>query len=378
MTSELRKTVSLAGHPAWVATGNDMVRRLMHDERLGITHEDPATASWCYDSPIAGPPRPSSGHDLEDHQRVRRVLSGSFGARRLERIRPRVRQIVTELLDRIEAGEQPVDLHAAISSRLPVLAWAELLGIPAADHENFVRWLDESTDIDNPERLGRGVMAIAGYIPEQIVARLAEPRDDILSDLAAAHRNDPETNSLQWVGEVAAALNFAGHLPTVSAIDDGIVLLLQHDDQRAALAADPALVEPAVEEILRKTIMTAPPGVTGVMGTPRWALEDMTVDGVEVAKGDLVIFDQWDANHDKRVYDDPERFDITRTRNPHLSFGLGVHFCVGAPLARIELQELFPALLTRFPKLRLAVPAEQLRRRHAVVTGGYAELPVSW
>jgi cytochrome P450 len=177
---------------------------------------------------------------------------------------------------------------------------------------------------------------------------------------------------------LSAGLLFAGHETTVAAIDRGVTLLLTHPAQAEALRHDPALIEPAVEEILRSWLPMRTSGAEQTVGLPRYANTDFAFDGVAIRTGELVMLGLRGANLDERLFPQPDRFDVHRDRNPHLTFGHGPRFCVGAPLARIELQSLFPALLNRFPTLRLAVPVESLRGRDELLTGGLVELPVTW
>ncbi|MGH3673268.1 MAG: cytochrome P450, partial [Pseudonocardiaceae bacterium] len=165
---------------------------------------------------------------------------------------------------------------------------------------------------------------------------------------------------------------------TVAAIDRGVTLLLTYPEHADALRHDPALIEPMVEEILRSWLPMRTSGPEQAIGIPRYANTDFTFDGVTIRTGDLVMLGLREANLDEQRFPDPKRFDPHRTRNPHLTLGHGPRFCVGAPLARIELQSLFPTLLERFPTLRLAVPLESLRGRDEFLTGGLVELPVTW
>jgi pentalenolactone synthase len=164
----------------------------------------------------------------------------------------------------------------------------------------------------------------------------------------------------------------------VAAIDRGVTLLLAHPEQADALRKDSALVEPAVEEILRSWLPMRTSVAEQAVGLPRYANTDFAFGGVTVRTGELVMLGLREANLDEQRFPEPNQFDLHRARHPHLTFGHGPHFCVGAPLARIELQELFPALLNRFPTLRLAVPVESLRGRDELLTGGLVELPVTW
>jgi pentalenolactone synthase len=191
----------------------------------------------------------------------------------------------------------------------------------------------------------------------------------VISDLTSAqaefHYGDED------IAGVAAALLFAGHETTVARIDYGTLLLLAHPDQCDAIRRDPELVEGAVEEILRIAVPHS-------SGLPRYAKDDIDLAGVTIRAGDAVLLTSVVANRDAAAFPDPDRFDITRSPNPHLSFGHGPRFCIGAILARIELHAVFTALPRRFPALQLAVPLEELQLRTDVVIGGLTALPVSW
>jgi cytochrome P450 len=231
-----------------------------------------------------------------------------------------------------------------------------------------------------------GLAALWAYLTDLVAAKLDDPADDLLSALLDAHRADPGDLPLGAVAELGAGLLFAGHETTVTAIDTGVVLLATHPDRRdalrAAVRADPTAIEPAVEEILRSALPAPGPPGTGAPdrdgGLARWAATDLDVDGVRVPAGDLVLLGLEQANTSPRVVGDRPGFHPDRRPNPHLSFGHGPHFCLGAPLARLELRLLFPALLDRFPALGLAVAPESLRPRTDLLTGGFDALPVTW
>ncbi|MGH8967641.1 MAG: cytochrome P450, partial [Actinomycetes bacterium] len=265
----------------------------------------------------------------------------------------------------------------AVSFPLPVLVICELLGVPYADREDFRRWSDDAAHQSDAERSQLGLMKLWQYMRELVDRKRAEPADDVISDLVAATADDPEVTA-DGIAMLSAGLLFAGHETTVTAIDRGVVLLLTHPEQADALRHDPALVEPAVEEILRSWLPMRTSGTEQAAGLPRYANTDFAFGGATIKTGELVMLGLGPANLDEQRFPGPDRFDVHRTRNPHLTFGHGPRFCVGAPLARIELQTLFPALLGRFPALRLAVPAESLRGRDELLTGGLVELPVTW
>ncbi|MGH3993795.1 MAG: cytochrome P450, partial [Pseudonocardiaceae bacterium] len=372
----VRRVITHAGDPAWRVGGYDNIRRLLTDPRLGMTHPDPGSAARLSESVIFGQPRQATPTEREDHAWMRRVLARSFSARRLASLQPRVQDLVDGLLDDLSRRTPPADFHDAISFPLPALVICELLGVPFEDREDFRRWSDEAGDMTDPARSSAGLTALWQYIGELVARKLDRPAEDVLCDLIAVHRENPEGFPLDQVAELGAGLLFAGHETTVGAIDKGVVLLLTHQEQREAMQRDPALVPTTVEEILRSLVPEETAERVG--GLPRWANSELAVDGVTIPAGDLILLDLHDANNEEQIFDTPEVFDVARANNPHLTFGHGPHFCAGAALARMELQALFGSLFDRFPTLRLAVPAEELQVRKFRLTGGLDELPVTW
>jgi cytochrome P450 len=376
--ARIRKVTTLAGDPAWIVTGYDDVKALLADQRFGRSHPQPERASRVSSSMILGGPM---GDDaaVEDAERIRmrRLVGPAFSARRMAQLRPRVAAIVDELLDAMLSRTPPVDLHEAVSFPLPALVICELLGVPYADRDDFRRWSDDTGNLVDAERALAGITNLWQYMRGLVDAKLAEPGDDVLSMLLTT----PYEGAVMTPDEAAglgAALLFAGHETTVTAIDGGVAQLLSHPDQRATLAADPSLVDAAVEEILRAARPGLPEEDEQRNGVARYAREDVGFAGVTIAAGDLVLLGLRSANRDGGHFPDPGRFDVTRAANPHLSFGFGPRFCLGAPLARLELRELFSALLTRCPDLELAVAPDDLRPRTDLLTGGLEALPVTW
>jgi pentalenolactone synthase len=343
----------------------------------------------------------SSATEQADHAAMRRLLTPSFSARRLALLRPRVQALVDGLLDAMGRMAPPVDAHEAIAFPLPALVICELLGVPAEDREAFRRWSDDAADMTDAARSMAGWKALRHYMRELIV-RKQQPGEDVISDLIAAHRSRIQAPQPQptagldiasQIAPLAAGLLFAGHETTVAALDKGIVLLLTNPTQREALQHDPTLVPSAVEEILRHPLPVPTPQTSAPLetpekpvtletgkagGLPRYANADIELAGDTIRAGDLVLLDLQDANLDAQRFPVPEAFDVARVDNPHVAFGHGPYYCIGAPLARIELQALFGTLFQRFPTLRLAVRAEQLRLRSHLLTGGLAALPVTW
>jgi cytochrome P450 len=384
MCATVRQVTSPAGDPAWLVSGYDTIKRLLTDPRLGQSHPDPEHAARYSDAVIFGRPMASSPTERTDHMQMRQLLSRAFSARRLVLLRPRVQALVDGLLEEMGRRTPPVDAHEAIAFPLPALVICELLGVPPDDREEFRRWSDDAADMTDGARSLAGWKALRRYMRELIERKRRQPAEDVLSDLIAAHAfraqqaGGLQTATADQIVPLAAGLLFAGHETTVAAIDKGLVLLLTNPSQREALQRDPALVAHAVEEILRLPLPVPVPETDRANGLPRYANADIEIDGVTIRAGELVLLDLQGANLDPRYFQVPEAFDLARADNPHVTFGHGPHFCIGAPLARIELQVLFGTLFQRFPALRLAVPAEQLRPRSHLLTGGLTELPVTW
>jgi cytochrome P450 len=359
-----------AGDVAWLVTRYDDVKSLFGDRRLGRTHPDPERAPRFTNSVMLGGPMGRRESDEAQHARMRRLLTPSFTVKRMNLLRPRVQATVDGVLDRIEGLPQPVDLHAELALPVPVLVICDLLGVPYEDRDEFRAWSEAAGNTSDLDRSRAGLEALHRYMARLVAVKRANRAEDVISDLIAAGEEDPAFPEPEMIG-LAAGLLFAGHETTVARIDLGVLLLLTHEDQRRALQRDPSLARSAVEEILR----LASPGL-GML--PRYALADIDLDGVRIRDGDLVLLASASANRDAGAFADPRRFDVRRQENQHLSFGHGHHFCLGAGLARVELQVVFGTLLRRLPGVRLAVPAEDLRLRSGYMTGGLTALPVAW
>jgi cytochrome P450 len=374
----VQRTTTPAGDPAWLVTGYDNVRALLGDSRLKRSHPEPERASRFSDSVLFGQPTGDLFSESRHHQQMRRLLGPAFSAKRMASLRARVRELLDGLLDDMAGRRPPVDLHEAVSFPLPALVICELLGVPYEDREDFRRWSAEAGRIDDAARSQAGMVALWTYMVELVERKRAQLSEDVISDLLSASEQDPEALSSDVVPEAAAGLLFAGHETTMTAIDRGVLLLLTNPAQREALQRDPAIAAQVVEEILRVPHPVSGPPESRPGGIPRWTSADIEIGGATIPAGDLVLLSVESANLDDRAFACPEAFDVTRENNPHLTFGYGPHFCMGAPLARIELQAVFGTLLGRFPTLRLAVPVEELRPRTGLLTGGIVELPVTW
>ncbi|WP_283139383.1 cytochrome P450 [Rhizohabitans arisaemae] len=361
------------GHPAWLVTGYEEVRALLDDERLGRSHPEPEKASRMGESAIFGGPNGEFATEHEDQRRVRSMLQPHFTPRRMRALRSRVEELTAALLDDMEKAGPPADLHDALALPLPIAVICELLGVPFADRARFRAWTQAVGDVTDRARSETALGELYGY-GRQLVARkradghIEGDREemDVISRLATTDGvSDDEA------AQFGMLMLFAGHETTVVAIGQSVMWLLGNLDQWQALVDDPGLVGNAVEEVLRAQ------QVGGSGGNIRYARMDIEVAGVPVRAGDLLLLDSGSANHDATAFTDPDRLDITRSTAGHLAFGHGPRYCIGAPLARIELQVVLTQLTARFPTLRLNVDVEELTFNDAL-TGGPAALPVTW
>nr|WP_237330406.1 cytochrome P450 [Streptomyces sp. BA2] len=354
------------GDDAWLITGYDEVRQLLDDDRLGRSHPEPQTAARSGESALFGGPLGNYDTEKADHTRMRRLLQPHFTPGRIRALRNRVEALTGTLLDDLAGQAQPCDLNSALALPLPILVICELLGVPYEDRTRFRTWTQAAADIHDRTRSEQGIGELFAYGQELVARKRHTPGPDVISRLCATDGlGDDE------IAMLSMALLFAGHETSVVQLGLGALLLLTHPDQWQALRGNPALIADAVEEILRA------PGKGGG-GIPRYAHTNIDIDGVTIKAGDLVMLDNGAANHDAAAFPDPDSFDIARRAAGHLTFGQGARYCIGAPLARMELQVAFGQLISRFPAMRLAVPIEELRMRSDVLTGGLVELPVSW
>ncbi|SFQ66559.1 pentalenolactone synthase [Amycolatopsis arida] len=354
------------GDEAWLVTGHADVRRLLDDDRLGRSHPAPETAARTGESALFGGPLGDFGTEQADHARMRSLLRPHFSPRHMKALRSRVEVLTAGLLDEMVEHGSSADLHAAVALPLPILVICELLGVPYEDRDRFRAWTADAANTRDRARSEQGLGELFGYGLRLVARKRTDPGDDVISRLCSTDGvSDAEAAGLSM------ALLFAGHETTVVQIGLGALLLLANPEQWQALVDRPDLVPGAVEEILRA------PG-RGGGGIPRYARTDLEIEGVVIRAGDLVLLDNGAANHDPAVFAEPDRLDITRSAAAHLTFGHGARYCIGAPLARIELQVVFSQLARRFPTLELAVGVEELRTRRDVLTGGVVELPVRW
>jgi cytochrome P450 PksS len=310
--------------------------------------------------------------DPPDHTRLRGLVSKAFTPRLVEQMRGRVQALTDHLLDNVR-GRGRFDLIRDYALPVPTTIIAEMLGVPAADRHRFQRW--SNVLVSTGSSKWGVVLAIPSvwmflrYTRKLIKARRAQPRDDLVSALTRAEEAGRQLSEDELVAMVVLLL-VAGHETTVNLIGNGTLALLEHPDQLAKLRDDPSLIRPAVEELLRF-------GSPVEAATERYPREDVTIAGVTIPRGEMVLAVIASANRDERQFANPDKLDITREPNKHLAFGLGAHFCLGAALARMEGQIAIGTLLRRAPGLRLAVEPGALRWRPGLVLRGLKALPVA-
>ncbi|WP_026248274.1 cytochrome P450 [Streptomyces sp. LaPpAH-108] len=365
---------SWGGSTPWVVTGHAEQRQLLGDPRLSVDFAAPN-----FPSPID----PRHGHgaatdlsfvgmDDPEHLRLRRMISGTFTIKRVEAMRPAVQRITDDFIDRMLAGLKPVDLVQALALPLPSLVISDMLGVPYEDHEFFQAnskvIVSATADRDDRTAAHR---ALADYLDDLVARKIAAPGPDLISKLGS-HVQAGELTARE-AATMGVLLLLGGHETTANMISLGTLALLQHPEQLKTIrdTDDPQVVVDAVEELLRFLSIVH-------LGRRRTALEDISIAGRTIPAGDGVILLGELANRDPLVFDDPHTLDITRNARQHQAFGGGTHHCVGQPLARLELQVLYPTLLRRIPTLRAAVPLEDVKFKYDAVIYGLHELPVTW
>ncbi|MFJ5836854.1 cytochrome P450 [Streptomyces shenzhenensis] len=359
------------GSEPWLVTRYAEQRALLGDPRVSADTDRPGYPAKA--SPDAGEGKLSFiMMDDPEHARLRRMVTAPFAVKRVEALRPAVQRIVDGLVDDLLAGPRPVDLVEEFALPIPSLVICELLGVPYDDHAFFQANTKTLVHRDaTPEQRGRASREVAAYLAGLVGARLAEPRDDLLSSLAGRVRGGELTH--EQATEMALLLLIAGHETTANMIALGTLALLENPDQLALLrdTEDPAFVARAVEELLRYLHITH-------LGRRRAVTADIEVAGQVIRAGEGLVMPNEIGNRDPDVFPDPDRLDLTRDARRHVAFGFGVHQCLGQPLARMELQVVYGTLYRRIPGLRLAGALEDVRFKHDAFIYGVHELPVTW
>ncbi|GHH30779.1 cytochrome P450 [Lentzea cavernae] len=359
----VRRVPWLTGGSAWLVTRQADVKAVLADPaRFSNVPPEPGAVG----GEVAGN---LLLMDPPDHHRLRRMLTGQFTHRRMRHLAPLVERVVEEHLDAMERSGPGADLVADFALPVPSLVICELLGVPWEDRAEFKERSATMLDLSLPESArDQAQREIHEYLAG-LVGRIGEePGDDLLGMLVRDHGDELTTAELAGLGFL---LLVAGHETTANMLALGTLVLLGHPDQLAAVRDDPEAVEPAVEELMR-WLSIVPSGVQ------RYATADVGVAGETIRAGDVVIVGLHTANRDPDFVTDPATLDISRGEVGHLGFGHGVHHCLGAPLARLEMRIAFPALFRRFPALALAVPENEVEFRALSAVYGVTALPVTW
>ena len=361
-----------SGDKALMVTRYKDVRALFHDPRLSRNTARPDAARISADNPLFMDPEIDP--DPPTHTRVRSLVTRAFTARRVEGLRPVAWDIANELLDGMAKRPPPVDLNEAFAFPLTIRVICTLLGIPAEDRDQFRKAVDGFLSITKLpfEEMMQCRQDLWSYLGSLIDGKRSNPSDDLISELIRVRDEDNNKLSEHELHFWVQGLLIAGYVTTASQIGTSTAVMLTHPDLIAEIRADYTLVPSAVEELLRTQIMGSS------IGTLRYAVADIELDGYTIPHGSSVLLSEESANTDPSVFPDPFTIDIRRAENRHMTFGSGLHYCVGAALARMELQVAMEALLRRFPDLRLATPPEELRRNIGGFMEAFVEVPVTW
>jgi len=357
------------GGAAWLVTRYDDVLTVLKDERFA--NDWSPRMPWVlrrFARPIT---QGMLNKDAPDHTRLRTLVNKVFTPRRVEGLRERIQNVCDDLLDNA-APSGRIELVHAYALPLPVTIIAEMLGIPARDRLHFYAWSKSMLEASSQTRLLRAVpnvWSLFRYLRQVFAERRAHPQEDLATALVQAEEAGDKLNEDELLAMMILLL-VAGFETTTNLIASGTLALLQHPEQCDRFRQDPALADSAIEELLR---YTSPLEIASV----RYTREEVTLGAVTIPRGELVAPVLGSANRDQSQFPSPEVLDLAREPNRHLAFGLGTHFCLGAPLARLEGRIALTSLFRRFPNLRLAQPPESLRWRKSLILRGLEELPLN-
>lgn len=365
-----------SGDEALLATRHEDVEAILGDSRFSTDMGRPGAARIFNDEaqgvsgndhrPFADPP---------EHTRWRKLLVKAFTPRQVELMRPRAQQIVDGLVADIKESGPPADLMSKFAVRLSIRVVLGIMGFPSIDVERFGVWLDTAFAISGPtpdEKLN-AMAEMAGYTTDLIAAKRADLTDDLTSRLIAVHDEDDDRLNDNELMMTVLILIIGGYENTARQMGRALMALFRHPEQMEKLRADPSLMPSAVEEVLRFAVFDT------AIGNPRFATEEIVINGSRVPEGATVLLQRQSANWDDRHFSEPDKFRIDRRQEDrHFAFGYGAHYCVGAALARMELQVGLEGLLGQFPSLALAVPADEVPWEYRVIASGPQSLPVTW
>jgi cytochrome P450 len=360
------------GRRAWLVTRYDDMRSIVTDPRFSGEFANPDFPTVTEARVVVDKDeRAFVGMDNPRHDHYRRMFTKEFSTRRMRALRPKMAAIANHLIDALIAKAQPADLVATIAVPFPSLVMCDLVGSPYEDHPFIIECAAGRHGLlQTPVQASQKARELANYFLRLILRKEKEPGDDLVSRVIEEHVR-PGNLSREDFAEIGAMILRAGHDTTTNMIGLGTLILLHHPEQAAVLRDEPDLVPGAVEELLRY--------VSPVQFSPRRvALEDVAIGGVVIRKGEGVFALNPAANRDPAVFAEPDRFDVHRDASHHVAFGYGIHQCLGQILARMELQVVFPLLLQRLPRLRVAANPGEIRFKDDMQIYGVHNLPVAW
>jgi cytochrome P450 len=365
-----RVRMPYGGH-AWLITGYIELKQFLADRRFSsLRATEPDTARV---TPLPLRPGNLLSMDPPEHTRIRRVVAKAFTMRRVERLKPRIQQVVAEQLDRMAEQGPPADAVEQLAVPVPVTMICDLFGIPYAERHRFRAFSDVfvATTAFAAEQIDRSRDELENYLAELVEQRRRQPTEDLATALLQAFELENRITE-QEMARTGIGILMAGHETSLSMISNVLYLFLARPELYAQLCRDPHLVPSAIEEALRVIPLRS------VGSFPRVATEDVEIGGVVIRAGETVIFQRAAADRDERIFDQPEHIDLSRQHNPHLGFGHGAHHCLGAPIARMELRLVLEGLIRRFPGLRLAVPADEVPWKPGLIARCPTVLSVTW
>ncbi|MFF8828537.1 cytochrome P450 [Streptomyces sp. NPDC015131] len=363
-------TLTGSGLRIWTVTGYETIRRLLTDPRVSASRRHANFPFYFIAPPEYRTETSFIGYDGKEHTSTRRKAALTFTNRQVQRLRPRIEEIVDEHIDLMLSMEPPVDMHRVFSLAVPMTVICELLGIPQDRHDFFIK---HGTALlgghSSTEERQAAIVEVNAYVEELIQLKKREPGDDLLSRAMADYEASGESYTDRDLFNMVRLLMNGGHETTASQISLGTACLLENPDQLEQLRNDPELIKPAVEELVRIATI-------GDTAVPRVALEDIEIGGKVIREGDGILCLGLAANRDPEVFPEPEKVILSRGSRKHLGFGHGVHHCIGADLARLELEIVWSRLFARIPGLKLAKPFLEIERKEGAVIYGLWELPV--
>jgi cytochrome P450 len=385
-TAPVHRIAGTDGNPAWLVTRYEDVREALANPLLSLDKRHALPGGY---RGLALPPALDANllnMDPPDHTRIRRLVGPVFTPRRVEQLRTPIRQTADRLLDALgprdgtdgtggttgAGGAGGTDLIAAYAAPLPITVICDLLGVPGEHRRDFRTWTDTlvAPDPTRPQAAKEAVVAMLGFFTQLLADKRKRPADDLLSDLTAV-RDEGDRLTEDELMSLAFLILFAGYENTVQLIGNAVLALLQHPDQLNAVRADPARLPAAVEEFARYE----GPALLAIRRFPR---EDVTIGAVTVPAGETVLLSLSAANRDPRRFTDADKLDLGRDATGHLALGHGIHYCLGAPLARLETEIALAALLERFPDLKLDGSPDDVRWRPSLRARGLLTLPVTF